>query len=104
MPDGDPRILGGEGPGIAEFFLVGLIFFPNFSFSAPALDLFSNFRKSWERATEAATAVKAAVEAGKKQRLEAATAAKLRGEPFAECQGSHRGHTLTLGVGLEGIT
>ena len=29
--------------------------------------------------------MKAAVEAGKKQRLEAATAAKLRGEPFAEC-------------------
>ena len=36
-------------------------------------------------AAEAAAAVKAAVEAGKKQRLEAATAAKLRGEPFAEC-------------------
>jgi hypothetical protein len=29
--------------------------------------------------------VKAAVEVGKKKRLEAATAAKLRGEPFAEC-------------------
>ena len=36
-------------------------------------------------AVEAAAAVKAAVEAGKEKRLEAARAAKLRGQPFAKC-------------------
>ena len=36
-------------------------------------------------AAEAAAAVKTAVEAGKEKRLEAARAAKLRGQPFAKC-------------------
>ena len=36
-------------------------------------------------AVEAAAAVKAAVEAGKEKRLEAARAAKLRGQPYARC-------------------
>jgi len=47
---GIPRSWG-EGPGISDFFPRRAGIFFNFLFPAPALDFFSNFRKSRERAT-----------------------------------------------------
>ena len=46
---GIPRSWG-EGPGISDFFPRRAGIFFNFLFPAPALDFFSNFRKSRERA------------------------------------------------------
>ena len=39
-------------PGISDFFPRRADIFFNFSFPAPALDFFSNFRKSWDRASQ----------------------------------------------------